>query len=179
MILMTTILGMTTSTFTFVHVLISLVGIGSGLIVVYGMLNRKPLEGWTAIFLATTALTSLTGYLFPFERLLPSHIVGAISLLALAAAIFARYARHMNGAWRSTYVVTAVLALYLNSFVAVVQVYEKVPAVHALAPTQKEPPFLITQLVVMAIFIVLGVFAVKKFRNEPVATEAWRSSKAS
>jgi hypothetical protein len=173
------ILGMTTSTFTFVHVLISLVGIGSGLIVVYGMLNRKPLDGWTAIFLSTTVLTSLTGYLFPFERLLPSHIVGAISLVVLAAAIFARYARRMNGAWRSIYVVTAVLALYLNSFVAVVQVFEKVPAVHALAPTQKEPPFLIVQLIVMAIFAVLGVFAAKKFRNPPVATEAWKSTKAS
>ena len=145
----------------------------------YGMLNRKPLDGWIAIFLATTVLTSLTGYLFPFMRLLPSHIVGAISLVALAVAIYARYARHMNGAWRSIYVVTAVLALYLNSFVAVVQVFEKVPAAHALAPKQKEPPFLIVQLVVMAIFIVLGVFAVKRFRNQPVATEAWRSTKAS
>ena len=143
------------------------------------MLNRKPLDGWIAIFLATTVLTSLTGYLFPFMRLLPSHIVGAISLVALAVAIYARYARHMNGAWRSIYVVTAVLALYLNSFVAVVQVFEKVPAAHALAPKQKEPPFLIAQLVVMAIFIVLGVFAVKRFRNQPVATEAWRSTKAS
>jgi uncharacterized membrane protein SirB2 len=143
------------------------------------MLNRKPLDGWIAIFLATTVLTSLTGYLFPFMRLLPSHIVGAISLVALAVAIYARYARHMNGAWRSIYVVTAVLALYLNSFVAVVQVFEKVPAAHALAPKQKEPPFLIVQLVVMAIFIVLGVFAVKRFRNQPVATEAWRSTKAS
>ena len=88
------ILGMTTSTFTLLHVLISLVGIGSGLIVVYGMLNRKPLDAWTAIFLATTVLTSVTGYFFPFVRLLPSHIVGAISLVALAVAIFARYARH-------------------------------------------------------------------------------------
>src|SRR5277367_6479693 len=98
---------MTTSTFTLLHVLISLVGIGSGLIVVYGMLNRKPLNGWTATFLATTVLTSVTGYFFPFVRLLPSHIVGAISLVALAIAIFARYGRHINGAWRSTYVVTA------------------------------------------------------------------------
>lgn len=143
------------------------------------MLNRKPLDGWTAIFLATTVLTSVTGYFFPFVRLLPSHIVGAISLVALAIAIFARYARHMNGAWRRIYVVTAVLSLYLNSFVLVAQIFEKVPAARALAPTQKEPPFFITQLIVMAIFIVLGVFAVKKFRNQPVAAEAWRSTKAS
>lgn len=99
--------------------------------------------------------------------------------MALAVAIFARYARHMNGAWRPIYVVTTALSLFLNSFVAVAQVFEKVLAAHALAPTQKEPPFLIAQLVVMAIFIVLGVFAVKKFRNQPVATEAWRSTKAS
>jgi hypothetical protein len=173
------ILGMTTSTFTLLHVLISLVGIGSGLIVVYGMLNRKPLDAWTAIFLATTVLTSVTGYFFPFVRLLPSHIVGAISLVALAVAIFARYARHMVGAWRPIYVVTAVLSLYLNSFVLVAQIFEKVPAAHALAPTQKEPPFFVAQLIVMAIFIVLGVFSVKKFRNQPVAAAAWRSSKAS
>ena len=130
----------------------------------YGMLNRKPLDGWIAIFLATTVLTSLTGYLFPFMRLLPSHIVGAISLVALAVAIYARYARHMNGAWRSIYVVTAVLALYLNSFVAVVQVFEKVPAAHALAPKQKEPPFLIVQGAALVFFVVLGIAAVIKFR---------------
>jgi hypothetical protein len=174
------ILGMTTSTFTLVHVLISLAGIGTGFIVMYGLLTGKRLNGWTAIFLVTTVLTSLTGYLFPFEHLLPSHIVGAVSLVALAIAILARYSLHMSGAWRWIYVVCAVLALYLNCFVAVVQIFLKVPAVHALAPTQKEPPFLIVQLVVMAIFIGLGIFAVKKFRGEPAAAAAaWRSTKAS
>jgi hypothetical protein len=122
----------------------------------------------------------VTGFLFPFERLLPSHILGSISLVVLAVAILARYALHMSGAWRSVYVVSAVLALYLNVLVLVAQIFLKVPAVHALAPTGKEPPFLVVQLIVMAIFVVLGVFAVKKFRLEPVApVQAWRNTKAS
>ena len=164
------ILGMTTSTFTLLHVLISLTGIGSGFIVVYGLLTGKRLDGWTAIFLATTVLTSLTGFLFPVEHLLPSHVVGVISLVVLAVAILARYALHLAHAWRWIYVVCAVLALYLNSFVAVVQSFLKVPVLKALAPTQKEPPFLIAQLIVMALFIVLGTFGVKKFHVERVAT---------
>lgn len=151
------ILGMTTSTFTLIHVLLSLVGIASGFIVVYGFLTGKRLNSWTSIFLATTVLTSLTGFLFPVEHILPSHIVGMISLVVLAVAIVARYALHLANAWRWIYVVSAVLALYLNSFVAVVQSFLKVPALKALAPTQKEPPFLVAQLTVMAIFIVLGI----------------------
>jgi hypothetical protein len=173
------ILGMSLSTFTLVHVLISLVGIGSGLLVVYGMLLGKRFDGATTIFLVTTVLTSVTGFLFPFERLLPSHIFGIISLPVLALAIYARYARRLAGAWRAIYVVSSVLALYLNVFVLVAQIFLKVPAAHALAPTGKEPPFLVVQLIVLAIFIVLGVFAVKKFR-EPLANElAWKSTKAS
>jgi hypothetical protein len=173
-------LGMSLSTFTLVHVLISLVGIGSGFLVLYGMFLAKRFDGATAIFLVTTILTSVTGFLFPFVHLLPSHILGAISLVALAVAIIARYARHMAGAWRSIYVVSAVLALYLNVFVLVAQIFMKVPVAHALAPTQSEPPFLVVQLIVMAIFVVLGVFAVKKFRLEPVASvQPWRNTKAS
>jgi uncharacterized membrane protein SirB2 len=163
------VLGMTLSTFTLVHVLLSLAGLGSGLIVVFGMLAGKRFDGWTAIFLITTVLTSVTGFLFPVEHLLPSHIVGIISLVVLAVAIVARYALHMAGAWRSIYVVSAVLALYLNSFVAVAQSFLKIPPVHALAPTQKEPPFLVAQLVVMAVYIVLGFFAVKKFHAQRLA----------
>jgi hypothetical protein len=164
------ILGMTLSTFTLVHVLISLAGIGSGFIVVYGLLTGKRLEGWTAIFLATTVLTSATGFLFPVEHLLPSHVVGIISLVVLAVAILARYALGLAGAWRWIYVVCALLALYLNCFVAVIQSFLKVAALHALAPTQKEPPFLIAQLAVLAVFIVLGILAVKSFHVERVAT---------
>jgi uncharacterized membrane protein SirB2 len=144
------------------------------------MFLGKRFDGATAIFLATTVLTSVTGFLFPFVHLLPSHILGVISLVALGVAILARYGRHMAGAWRSIYVVSAVLALYLNVFVLVAQIFMKVPAVHALAPTGKEAPFLVVQLIVMAIFVVLGVFAVKKFRLEPVASvRAWRNTKAS
>ncbi len=161
------ILGMTLSTFTSFHVLISLIAIASGFLVLYGMLTGKRFDGGTAIFLIFTVLTSATGFLFPFEHLLPSHIVGIISLVVLAIAILARYALHMAGSWRWIYVVCAMLAFYLNFFVLVVQTFEKVPPVHALAPTQKEPPFLIVQLIVMAIFIVLGVFAVKKFHVDP------------
>lgn len=164
------ILGMSTATYTLLHVLISLAGIGSGLIVMLGLLTGKRLDGWTAIFLATTALTSLTGFLFPVDHLLPSHAVGIISLVVLAVVIPARYVFHLAGAWRWIYVVGAAMALYFNVFVAVVQAFLKVPALKALAPTQKEPPFLVAQLAVMALFIVLGIFAVKKFRVERVAT---------
>jgi hypothetical protein len=157
------ILGMSTGTYTLLHVLISLVGIGSGLVVMFGFLTRKRVDGWTALFLITTVLTSVTGFGFPVDHLLPSHIIAILSLLILAVAISARYAFHLSGAWRSTYVVTAAIALYLNVFVLVVQTFMKVPAVHALAPTQKEPPFLIAQIVVMLIFIGLTILAVKKF----------------
>jgi hypothetical protein len=175
----TMILGMSIATFTLVHVLISLAGIGSGLIVVYGMLTRRRMEGLTAFFLATTILTDLTGYLFPVAHTLPSHIVGAISLTVLAVALVARYARRMEGSWRWIYVVTAMIGLYLTVFVAVVQSFLKIPAVHALAPTQKESPFLVVQLLVMMVFVVLGVFAVEKFRLEPVAAAPAALKKAS
>src|ERR1700680_3196647 len=147
------ILGMSTATYTFLHVLISLIGIGSGLIVMFGFLTAKRLNGLTAVFLVTTVLTSVTGFGFPFDHLLPSHQVGIISLAVLAVAILARYVFHLTGAWRWIYVVGAVIALYLNVFVLVFQLFEKVPALKALAPTQCEPPFLVAQIVVMAPFV--------------------------
>jgi hypothetical protein len=159
------VLGMSLATYTFIHVLISIVGIGSGLAVAMGLLSGKRLNGLTALFLATTVLTSVSGFGFPFEHLLPSHIVGIISLFFLAIAILARYVLHMDGVWRSIYVVCAMLALYLNVFVLVVQSFSKVPALKALAPTQKEPPFLIAQLIIMTAFIVITILAVKKFRH--------------
>ena len=160
------ILGMSTETYTLLHVLISLVGIGSGLVVMFGFLTGKRFDGWTVLFLIATILTSVTGFGFPVDHLLPSHVIAVLSLLILAVAILARYVFHLSGAWRSTYVVAAAIALYLNVFVLVVQTFMKVPAVHALAPTQKEPPFLIAQIVVMLIFIGLTVLAVKKFHIE-------------
>jgi hypothetical protein len=159
-------LGMSLSTFTTVHVIISLVGIGSGLIVLFGMFSSKRLDGLTALFLLTTVLTSVTGFMFPFTHVTPGYKVGAISLVLLVIAILARYSYHMVGKWRWIYVVTAIIAEYLNVFVLVVQCFEKVPALHAMAPTGSEPPFLVAQLVVMAIFIVLTIFAVKKFHPE-------------
>jgi hypothetical protein len=159
-------LGMSLSTFTTVHVLISLVGIGSGFAVLLGLFSAKRVNGLTALFLLTTVLTSVTGFGFPFTHLLPSHKIAIISLLVLAIAILARYSFHMVGKWRWIYVVTAMIALYLNVFVLVFQSFEKVPALKAMAPTQSEPPFLVAQLAVMAIFIVLTIFAVKKFHPD-------------
>lgn len=161
------IFGMTTSTFTFVHVLLSLAGIGSGLVVVLGLLTGKRLDGWTTLFLVTTVLTSVTGFLFPFHELLPSHKVGILSLVVLAVVILARYPFHLAGAWRRIYVVGAVIALYLNVFVAVVQAFLKVPALKQLAPTQKEQPFLAAQLVVLLVFAGLTILAAKRFHTEP------------
>jgi hypothetical protein len=164
------ILGMSTATFTFLHVVISLIGIGSGLAIVCGFLAGKRYDGMTAIFLVTTVLTSVTGFGFPTEHLLPSHKVGIISLVLLAIAIPARYIFHLAGAWRATYVVAAAMALYLNVFVLVVQLFEKVSALRALAPTQKEPPFLIAQLLVLAIFIGLTILSAKRFHVEQTRT---------
>jgi hypothetical protein len=161
------IFGMTLGTYTFLHVLISLVGIGSGLIVIFGLLTGKRLDGWTALFLVTTVLTSMTGFGFPFDHLLPSHKVGIISLVILALTIPARYVFHLAGRWRWIYVVGAAMALYLNVFVAVVQAFLKVPALKTLAPTQKEPPFLIAQLVVLLVFVGLTILAAKRFHVEP------------
>jgi hypothetical protein len=166
------ILGMTTSTFTLVHVVLSLVGIASGLVVAYGLLAAKRLDGWTALFLATTVATSVTGFGFPFDHFLPSHKVGIISLVVLTIAILARYAFHLVGGWRRIYVISAVTALYLNVFVGVVQAFLKVPALKALAPKQTEPPFLVTQLAVLVIFIVITILAAKRFCNEPVHAAA-------
>ncbi len=163
------ILGMTLSTFTLVHVVISLIGIGSGLLVMYGLLIGKRLDGATAIFLASTVATSVTGFGFPFDHLLPSHKVGILSLLVLAVAIIARYVFHLAAGWRGIYVVSAVVALYLNVFVLVVQLFEKVPALRAMAPTQKEPPFLVAQLVILALFVALTIIAAKRFRMAPVS----------
>jgi hypothetical protein len=160
------IFGMTL--FTFFHVLLSLIGIFSGFIAVFGMIAGKRLGGWTALFLVTTALTSITGFFFPFHKLLPSHILGIISLMVLAIAVPARYLLHLAGAWRKVYAVTASIALYLNVFVLVAQLFMKVPSLHALAPTQSEPPFLISQVAVMALFIVLTIAAAIKFRPEPL-----------
>src|SRR6266511_4768789 len=154
--------------YTIIHTLISLVGIFTGLIVLFGLLAGKRLDAWTKWFLITSVLTSVTGFFFPFHGFTPAHGVGIISLLVLAVAIFARYPRQLAGHWRWIYVVTAVIALYFNVFVGVVQAFLKVPALHAMAPTQTEPPFKLTQLVVLGIFVLLGIVAAIRFRPEPI-----------
>jgi hypothetical protein len=150
---------------TLIHVVISLVGIATGFVVLYGFLQNDRMDRWNAVFLATTILTSATGYLLPFEKLLPSHIVGAISLVVLAVSLVARYTKKMEGGWRPIYVVTVLTALYLNVFVGVVQAFLKIPALHDLAPKGSEPPFAIAQGLVLLTFIVLTTFSVRRFRN--------------
>ena len=154
------------SAFTKLHVVISLIGILSGLVVMFGLLAGQKLNRWTALFLISTVATSVTGFFFPFHRVTPAIVVGIISLVLLAVAIVARYARNLAGSWRWIYVVTAMISLYLNVFVLVVQLFQKVPALKALAPTQSEPPFAVTQLVVLALFVLLTIVAVIKFRGE-------------
>jgi hypothetical protein len=155
--------------YTIIHVLISLVGIFTGLIVLFGMLAGKRLDGWTKWFLVTTVLTSVTGFFFPFHGFTPAIGLGIISLLVLAIAIYARYPRQLAGHWRWIYVVGAVISLYFNVFVGIVQSFEKIPALTAMAPTQTEPPFKRTQLVVLALFIVLGIVAAIRFRPAPAS----------
>ena len=157
------ILGMSTETFTLIHVLISLVGIGSGLVALYGWITARSLDGWTTLFLWSTVLTSVTGFLFPITKVTPGLILGGISLVVLALALVAKYMQHLAGGWRRIFVITSVAALYFNVFVAVVQSFEKIPALHALAPKGNEPPFAVAQLIVLVAFVWLGWKAVKGF----------------
>ena len=150
-------------TFTLIHVVISLLGILSGFVVITGMINSDPMEGWTKFYLWTTVLTSVTGFFFPFKRLMPSHIFGVISLVVLAAVIYARYSADLAAGWRLTYVIGAIFAQYLNVFVLVVQMFQKIPVLNRFAPTQKEPPFAVAQLVVLVAFIALGRLAANRF----------------
>jgi hypothetical protein len=162
--------GVSLSTFTLFHVVLSLVGIVSGLVVLAGWLRSRSQASVTAIFLATTMLTSVTGFFFPFERLLPSHVVGILSLVLLGVVLAALYGKDLTGPWRGIYVVAALTALYLNVFVLVIQAFLKVPGLHAIAPTQSDPVFGVAQGVVLAVFVWLGVRAVRAFH--PAASGA-------
>jgi hypothetical protein len=157
------IIGLSLSAFTTLHVVLSLIGILAGIVVLLGMLGARRLPGWTALFLLTTILTSVTGLLFPFSGLLPSHVLAIISLVMLALAVLALYVFDLQGIWRWVYVVSAVIALYLNVFVGVVQAFQKVAFLQPLSPTQSESPFVIAQLAVLAIFILLGGWAIRSF----------------
>ncbi len=163
------ILGMSLATFTLAHVIISLIGIVAGIIVMFGLLGSNRMPGLTAIFLLFTILTSATGFLFPFDKLLPSHIIGILSLVLLAIACIALYGMKLSGAWRWIYVLTAMISLYLNVFVLVIQSFLKVGPLHALAPSvpPSEPPFAVAEGVVLVFFIIVIIGAVRRFRPMP------------
>jgi hypothetical protein len=150
-------------TLTLVHVVLSLIGIVTGLVVLYGLLTANRMDGWTLVFLFTTVANSVTGFFFPFKGITPAIILGILSLVVVAAAIAARYAFHLAGSWRWIYVVGSVVALYFNVFVLVVQAFLKIPALHTLAPKGSEPPFAIAQGIVLVFFILMGILSVKRF----------------
>jgi len=154
--------------YTIIHTLISLVAIFTGFVVLFGFLSGKRLDGWTKWFLIAAVATTVTGFFFPFHGFTPAIGLGLISLPVLALTIYARYPKNLAGAWRWIYVVGAVLALYFNVFVGVVQSFEKIPALKAMAPTQTEQPFKLTQLIVLSFFVVLAIIAAIRFRPEPV-----------
>ena len=157
------IVGMTPS--VFLHVLLSLVGILSGFIVVFALLANKPMMAMTHVFLATTILTSVTGFFLPAAHFMPSHALGILSMIALMVAVVALYSKRLAGGWRRTYAISAVIALYFNFFVLIAQSFMKVAALHALAPTGTEGPFKLAELLALVIFILLGIGAAKNFRS--------------
>lgn len=153
------------TTFTLIHTLLSVIGIFAGLVLAGGWISGKQLEGWSALFLVTTIITNVSGFGFPFVTLLPGHIIGALSLVILAAVLVARYVKQLAGGWRRTYIVGSVVALYFNCFILVVQLFKRIPGLIAAAPTQKEPPFAITQVIVLVLFVWLGRQAVRGMRT--------------
>ncbi len=154
--------------FTLLHVAISLVGIASGFVVAYGLLTDRRLPRWTALFLGTTVLTSVTGFMFPYHGVTPGIVLGVLSLLVLGPALYARYGRRMEGSWRAVYVVTALVAFYFNFFVLIAQSFQKIPALHVLAPTGTEWPFLVAQLAAVVAFAVVGYKATARYHPLPV-----------
>ncbi len=154
--------------YTIIHTLISLVALFAGFVVLFGLLTGNRIDGWTKWFLISAVATTVTGFFFPFHGITPAIKLGIISSVVLVITIYARYAKHLTGAWRWIYVVGASLALYFNVFVGTVQSFEKIPALKAMAPTQSEPPFKLTQLVALALFVLLTLVAVIRFRPEPI-----------
>ena len=164
------IIGLSVETFTQLHVLISLIGIVTGLVALLGMLASKRPDGWTKAFLITTILTTATGFMFPIIGFTPALATGVAAAAVLALAVLAYLVFNLNGRWRAIYVIAAVAALWLNCFVLVVQTFQKIEFVSALAPTQTEPPFLVAQVLVLGLFVVLGALAVKRFHPTFQAT---------
>ena len=157
--------------YTIIHTLISLVALFAGFVVLFGLLTGNRIDGWTKWFLISAVATTVTGFFFPFHGITPAIKLGIISSVVLVITIYARYAKHLTGAWRWIYVVGAVLALYFNVFVGIVQSFEKISALTAMAPTQSEPPFKLTQLVVLDLFVVLTFVAAIRFRPEPLPVQ--------
>jgi hypothetical protein len=160
------ILGLSLTQFTVLHVFLSLVGIAAGLFVIYGLLTAKRLRILTALFIVTTILTSITGFLFPFKGMTPAIVFGIVSVIVLVLAYVALYGKKLAGPWRGVYVISIMLAFYLNFFVLVAQSFAKVPALNGIAPTQSSPGFGITQLAVLLVFVLLTVRAFKRFHPE-------------
>ena len=154
--------------FVYIHVVISLFGIFTGFEALFGWLAGQRRDTWTSAFLIMTVATSVTGFFLPAKGFMPSHAVGIISVVALALAYFALYGGKLNGGWRRTFVITATLAQYFNVFVLVAQLFAKVPALKALAPTQSEPPFAVAQGIVLIVFLGLGFLAVRRFPAGPL-----------
>lgn len=158
--------GLSLHAVTVLHVVISLIGIVTGLVVLYGLLNSQSMPGMTAVFLLTTILTNATGFMFPFEKLLPSHIIAILSLVLLAIACYALYGMKLSGIWRPIYLITAIASLYLNVFVLVIQSFLKIGPLHELAPSvpPSEPPFAATQGIVLVLFVIAGIMALRRYR---------------
>ncbi|AZO78090.1 MULTISPECIES: hypothetical protein [unclassified Bosea (in: a-proteobacteria)] len=147
------------------HTWLSIIAIVAGIPMTAALLKGHLSQRWNGVYLSTSAATDITGYVFPFSGVLPSHIVGAISLVLLAIAAVALYGRGLQGGWRRTYAITAVLSFYLLIFVLIAQLFLKVTVLHNMAPTQSEPPFAIAQGIVLAIFLALTVLATRRFGN--------------
>jgi hypothetical protein len=165
-------LGMGLTTFTLLHTIISIIGILSGLVVLLAVLAGRLKSRFTSLFLWTTVATSISGFMFPVHKFLPSHVVGTLSLIVLVITIPALYVFHLSGGWRRVYIVGATIALYFNVFVLVVQSFLKVPFLHKLAPSGSEPAFIIAQTIVLALFVYLGIVALRKSRKSAVLSMA-------
>jgi hypothetical protein len=151
--------------FTLLHTLLSVVGIAAGLVVAGGLVAGRRLDGWTGLFLVTTLLTNASGFAFPFVKFMPSYAIGGLSLLILPVVAYALYSKHLSGGWRTVYVAGSITLLFFNVFVLIAQLFHRVPALFVLAPKQMEPPFLLTELIVLGMFVWLGVAAVRGFRT--------------
>jgi len=150
--------------FTFFHVLLSLTGLAAGFVAISSLIKAKPTDRWTDVFLWTTLATSVTGFMFPVHRFMPSHGVGILSVIDLGFAYFALYKHRLDGRWKRVFAISSVIALYFNVFVAIAQCFEHIKALKVLAPTQSEPPFLVAQLIALVVFIALGVIAERSAR---------------